>query len=167
MNREIANALSGYFETLYEINQRFLFLCGTSCLDNDGKNLKTLLDMVQDLFRLLPFSYDKESKSLFVKKEDGLIEFDKEIGFLYQDYNEILQNHYDDIDVLRKVRNKYEHKMHSLKELSSEDGTSVYFAFDFEIIENGTTVNKRITYGMLVGTIKDLNYLFFKLQNEV
>ncbi len=46
MNIEIANALSGYLETLYEMNQRLIKLCGIDIFGRYGGE-KDLLDILQ------------------------------------------------------------------------------------------------------------------------
>lgn len=167
MNSTIGNALFGYFQTLYEINQKFILLCGMNCHSQVDSNSKTLLDLVQDIFKLLPYKFNQDLKEIVVIKSDGLIEFDNDFGFLYDDYKALLNNYYEQIDKLRKVRNKFEHKMHGVREKASEDGTYNYFTFEFEIEEKGGIMKINISYGTLIGILIALNEMFTKIQYEV
>ena len=43
----------------------------------------------------------------------------------------ILKDNYEFLDDIRKIRNKYEHKMHDVKHYSSESGSTSLFDFTF------------------------------------
>lgn len=64
MNIEIANSLSGYIETLYKLNQKLLKLCGTDVIDKYEYSHKEILDIIQDIPRLIPYQYNKTLKIL-------------------------------------------------------------------------------------------------------
>ena len=49
MTIEIANALFGYLETLYNLNQKLVKLCGIDVIDDFESGEKDILDMIQDV----------------------------------------------------------------------------------------------------------------------
>lgn len=167
MNSIMSNDLFGYFQTLYEANRKFIMLCGHDCHNMQQGSKKLLLDLIQDLFKLLPFVREKNNEVLKICKTDGLLEYDEHFGFLYNDYANILNKYHRVLYNLKKIRNKYEHKMHALKEVASGDGSFTMFEFEFEVEDKGEIIEKTITYRDIVGVLKNVNILFSKMQNEV
>ena len=55
MTIEMANALSGYLETLYSLNQKLVKLCGIDVMDNFESGEKDVLDIIQDVPRIIPY----------------------------------------------------------------------------------------------------------------
>ena len=68
--------------------------------------------MIQDVPRIIPYSLNRKTKKLEFKACDGLLEYQDSILYLKDDYEQILSENYDFLDNIRKIRNKYEHKMH-------------------------------------------------------
>lgn len=167
MNSTIANNLFEYFQTLYEVNKKFIMLCGYNCHSMRQGSTKMLLDLIQDLFKLLPFQVDKTNGLLQIRKDDGLLEYTNEFDFIYDDYNNILIKYREPLKRLKIIRNKYEHKMHALKAIGSGDGTSTMFEFDFKTRYEGELINITICYKNLVGILMSLNVLFSKIQTVV
>ncbi len=110
MTKEIANALFGYLETLYNLNQKLVKLCGIDVIDDFESGEKDILDMIQDVPRIIPYSLNRKTKKLEFKESDGLLEYQTSILYLKDDYEQILSENYDFLDNIRKIRNKYEHK---------------------------------------------------------
>ena len=54
MTVEIANALFGYLETLYNLNQKLVKLCGIDVIDDFESGEKEILDIIQDVPRIIP-----------------------------------------------------------------------------------------------------------------
>ncbi len=130
MNFEFANSLSGYIETLYYINKNIIKLSGRDAFHYDNSE-KLVLDIMQDIPRIIPYKYDKKTKKLIVNDKDGLLEYQNELMILKEEYDKILEINHDIIDKIRKIRNKYEHKMHNIKCLSSRSGGDSLLSFDF------------------------------------
>ena len=106
MTIEIANALFGYLETLYNLNQKLVKLCGIDVIDDFEGGEKDILDIIQDVPRIIPYSFNKKTKKLEFKDRDGLLEYQDSILYLKDDYDRILSENYDFLDKIRKIRNK-------------------------------------------------------------
>lgn len=164
MNIEIANAMSGYFETLYEMNKNLIRLCGAEIFYYRFSELKKVtLDIIQDVPRLIPYSYDNKKQDLILDNSNGLLEYQAEIKYIKEDYQNILDKYNNTLNKIRKIRNKYEHKMHDVKYQSSGTGTMSLFDIEFKV--NNESI--RIYAGELIKLIKDVNILFSKIAQEI
>ena len=151
MNIEIANAMYGYFETLYIMNQNLIRLCGAEIFYYRFSDFKKLtLDIVQDIPRLIPYSYDNKKQDLILDNSNGLLEYQAEIKYIKEDYQNILDKYKDTLNKIRKIRNKYEHKMHDVEYQSSGTGTMSLFDIEFKV--NNEFI--RIYAGELIKLIK-------------
>lgn len=163
MNLEIANAMYGYLETLYTMNRKLLKLCGTDAINDFENDSKELMDIIQDIPRLIPYSYNNKKNSLEYVEKNGLLEFKGEIVYLTDEYNKILEENYIFLDKVRKIRNKYEHKMHGIKFMSSGSGSFSLFNFGFAVDGEDIAVSAR----EFIKLIKLLNILFSKIVHEI
>lgn len=164
MNLEIANALYGYFETLYFINQNLIRLCGAEIYYYKTVDYEKLtLDIIQDIPRIVPYSYNNKKRDLILDNRNGLLEYQSEIQYLQQDYQIILITHKNVLNKVRKIRNKYEHKMHDVKYKASGSGTSSLFDIEFNVDDEDIEIH----IGELIKIIKDVNILFSKIAQEV
>lgn len=163
MTIEIANALFGYLETLYNLNQKLVKLCGIDVIDDFESSEKDILDMIQDVPRIIPYSFNKKTQKLEFKERDGLFEYQDSILYLKDDYEQILLENYDFLDKIRKIRNKYEHKMHGVKHKSS--GSSSLSLFDYTFMVENESIE--ITAGSFIKLIKSVNNLFSKIVCDI
>ena len=164
MNIEIANAMSGYFETLYEMNQNLIRLCGAEIFYYRFSEFeKVTLDIIQDIPRVIPYSYDNKEQDLVVDDRNGLLEYQDQIKYIKEDYQNILDKYKDTLNKIRKIRNKYEHKMHDVKYQSSGTGTMSLFDIEFKVNDEFI----RIYAGELIKLIKEVNILFSKIAQEI
>lgn len=163
MTTEIANALFVYLETLYNLNQKLVKLCGIDVIDDFESGEKDILDMIQDVPRIIPYSFSKITQKLEFKERDGLLEYQDSILYLKDNYEQILSENYDFLDKIRKIRNKYEHKMHGVKYKSSGSGSLSLFDYTF-MVENEST---EITAGSFIKLIKSVNCLFSKIVYDI
>ncbi len=163
MTREIANALFGYLETLYNLNQKLVKLCGIGVIDDLEGGKKDILDIIQDVPRIIPYSSNKKTQKLEFKDQDGLLEYQDSILYLKDDYEQILSENYDFLDKIKKIRNKYEHKMHGIKYKSSGSGSLSLFDYTF-IVENESI---EITADAFIKLIKSVNCLFSKIVCDI
>ena len=104
MTKEIANALFVYLETLYNLNQKLVKLCGIDVIDDFESGEKDILDMIQDVPRIIPYSFNKITQKLEFKERDGLLEYQDSILYLKDNYEQILSENYDFLDKIRKIR---------------------------------------------------------------
>lgn len=157
-------SLINYFETLYEMNQKLIILCGDIFCFNSKKKL---LEIIQDIPKVIPYSFNKNTCKLEFKEQDGILEFKNKMTYLEQNFHEILKKHYDFLDKIRIIRNKCQHKIHSVKHLGHFSGPSIEFEYEFLIeIQNNEHVLK-VKSKEFIGLFKELNYLYSKMQNEV
>ena len=112
MNTKVANSVGGYLETLYDVSIKLIKLCGMDVLNSYEKDERLVLDIIQDIFRLFPCKCDKKSEKLVLAYEDGLLEFKDTFDFLEKDFSTILNAKMDFLNVIRRIRNKYEHKQY-------------------------------------------------------
>lgn len=163
MTVEIANALFGYLETLYTMNQKLVKLCGIDVIDDFENGEKEILDMIQDIPRIIPYSFNIKKQALVLKEKDGLLEYQDSILYLKEDYEKILSDNYKFLDKIRKIRNKYEHKMHGVKHKASGSGSLSLFDYTF-MIESESI---EITAGEFIKLIKLVNNLFSKIVCDI
>ena len=163
MTIEIANALFGYLETLYNLNQKLVKLCGIDVIDDFESGEKEILDIIQDVPRIIPYSFNKKTQTLILKDRDGLLEYKDNISYLKEDYEKILSDNYEFLDKIRKIRNKYEHKMHGVKHKSSGSGSFSLFDYTFMVGDE----SMEITAGSFIKLIKSVNNLFSKIVLDI
>ncbi len=163
MTVKIANALFGYLETLYNLNQKLVKLCGIDVIDDFESGEKEILDIIQDVPRIIPYSFNKKTQTLILKDRDGLLEYKDNISYLKEDYEKILSDNYEFLDKIRKIRNKYEHKMHGVKHKSSGSGSFSLFDYTFMVGDE----SMEITAGSFIKLIKSVNNLFSKIVLDI
>jgi hypothetical protein len=164
MNLEIVNNIFGYLKTLYSINKNILQLCGIDVIyDEYGELQKLTLDCIRDIPRVIPYSYDYSTNKLLYKSTDGLLEYQTDITYLKDSYDNILQSNYDFLDKVRIVRNKFEHKMHDIKYGSSGSGTQCLFDIKFNV--NNKDIS--LSASEFIRLMKDLNTLFSKIVKDI
>lgn len=163
MTREIANALFGYFDTLYSLNRNLIMLCGLDVIENSGQYEKVAEYVIINAPRLIPYKYDKKKGKNIIEKNDGLLEFKNELPFLYDEYCAILQNNYKFLDDLKKIRNKLEHKMHGARHTGGCSGTNSLVYLTFRLKDDEI----KLYAGDFIKFTKEINSLFSKLQELV
>lgn len=163
MTIEIANSLFGYLETLYNLNQKLVKLCGIDAIDDFESGEKDILDMIQNIPRIIPYSFNKNKHNLELKERDGLLEYKDSILYLKDDYEQILLENYDFLDKIRKIRNKYEHKMHGVKHKSTGSGSLSLFDYTFMVEDESI----EITSESFIKLIKSVNCLFSKIVYDI
>lgn len=163
MNIEIINALFNYLKTLYELNQKLIKLCGIDIIVRLEDGQTEIIDIIQNVPRLVPYSKDKANNKLYLDDNDGLLEFKNELAYLKSDYLKILNDHYDTLEKVKLIRNKYEHKIHKIKFTSANSGSSDYFGFLFSIGNEDI----RLQSAELISLVKDLNILFSKIIDNI
>lgn len=163
MDVNIANSVGGYLETLYDVNVKLIKLCGMDIMSSYEKDERLVLDIIQDIFRLFPYRFDKRNKILKLDNNGGLLEFSDTFNFLENDFSDILKNNYEFLDSIRQIRNKYEHKMHEVKIVGEGDGTFSLFDFDFVVGEIHITLYAR----NFIAILTQLNAVYSKIQRDV
>ena len=98
-----------------------------------------------------------------------MLEYKNKITYLEHDYNEILKQNYGFLDNIRKIRNKYEHKMHNIKRKSSSSGSTTYFDFEFNVYSSKIKGFENISIEAkdFIILFKKLNILFSKMVKDI
>ena len=164
MTTNIANALFGYFATLYDLNRNLINLCGFDVLVYSGHFETLAQSVIQAIPRLIPYAYDKNKKVYTIMERDGLLEYSNEISFIKEDYENILRDNYGFLANIKIIRNKYEHKIHGVRIIAGANSDdSIAFSLTYEVNE------KRILLlsDDIISFVMELNTLFSKIQNEV
>ena len=170
---KIANSFSGYFEVLYRMNRNLLKLCGKNYQYPDFSDENILLDLITDIPRIVPYKYNKDCKNnkdckkIELYNKNGLLEFEENLDYLKTDYQDLFDNNYDFLDRIRKIRNKCEHRMHSVSQKSVVFSPNCTYNYIFQINSNNGNEVISINTQELITFIKGLNELFTKLQKEV
>ena len=161
MTIQVANALYRYFETLYNLNQSLIILCGVDVIDNKGHYEKYIEDIVQAVPRLVPYARIKNSTNYKIMDRDGLMEFTAELPFLKNDYESILLNHGIFLDKIKKIRNKLEHQMHGARIVASMSGSQSLLCITYTV--SGEEIDLKAQE--IIAFVKELNGIFTKIQN--
>lgn len=164
MTIKVTNALYRYFRGLYELNQNIIILCGVDVIDNSINQYEEQIENVIHLVpKLVPYKYDKKNHIYRLENGDGLLEFENEIPFIRECYEDILKNHGAFLSNIKAIRNQLEHKMHGATVMASSSGSVCLF----EIIYNVNGRKIEITAGGLIAFVKQLNIMFSKIQGLV
>ncbi|KAA3384399.1 hypothetical protein [Akkermansia muciniphila] len=163
MDVKIANAMSGYIQTLYYMNKKLIKLCGLNAFINDMTGYKEMLDISQDIPRVIPYYWNMKNEKLELNDSNGLLEFSVDIEFLKSDYEYILCSNYEFLNKIRQIRNKHGHKMHDVKQQSVGDGSLYLFDFTVKINE----VEICVCAGEFISLLKQINLLFSKIVKEI
>jgi len=164
MTPKSINASSGYFETLYNLNRDLITLCGLDVIDNSGQYEVYIKNVLQAVPRLIPYVYDKGNEKYFIDSRDGLLEFSDQLPFLKDRYETILRDHLSFLAKVKKIRNKYEHKMHGAR-LVAGGSMSGRAAFDMTYEVGDQKID--LTANEFIRFTKDINSLFSDIQKEV
>ncbi len=176
MDESIFNAIYGYIDVLYTSNKRLIKLCGSDAIDDFNVGSKVILDLIQDIPRIIPYCSVNEKKVKLIKK-DGLLEFDESLPYLKQKYEQIIINNKEVLIKIKKIRNKYEHKLHDAKIMSHYSGNDSWFKFGLKvndaIFNKETNEHENVTYEYyidsyeLISLIKEVNELFDCIINDI
>lgn len=163
MTVEVANALYRYFEALYDFNRKLITLCGVDMLDNAGHYEKYVEEIIHVVPRLVPYVFNMTANRYEIDSGDGLLEFSEELSFLECDYISILHKHYDLLTKIKKIRNKFEHRMHGANIIASGSGSISLFDVTYEIGNQDFDLKA----SELIALVEDVNGLFSKIQQEI
>ena len=163
MNPEIINAVYKYIEVLYENNQRLIKIFGIDAIDHTNDGTKDILDLIQNIPRLIPYSYDIEKEKLYLFKRDGLLEYKNDIQYIKPEYKKILANHEECLIKVKQIRDKYEHILHNVRTCSCYTGNDDWFMYGFEVSKKDYKIESK----ELIALFKDLNIFYDMLISDM
>jgi len=160
MNHTIIDALFRYFETLYNLNQHLIVLCGTNSFDHMPEQECHIDEVIMNIPRLIPYKFKKNSDKITLINSDGLMRFSSDIPTLTDDYESILKNHNSFLIKVKRVRNKLEHEIDNAKIVISESSPSALFSVTYKVDESEIDLCAE----ELIEFVKNLNIMFSKIQ---
>ncbi len=164
MTKDIANALYGYFEALYNMNRNIITLCGLDIEFNTEEYERIAQEVIQAIPRLIPYTKKRSEECYVIRESDGLIEFSDNIPNLKVEYEAILNRNYDFLANIKALRNKLEHQMHGIH-IASEGCITGHPAFDLNyIVDNKEMTLKAADF---IRFAKDINNLYTGIQDLV
>ena len=161
MNIDIANGMSRYIDDLFNLNMKFIELCGFDFYTNTGE--KEILDLYKIIPRIVPYYFDKKTKKLYLQKKKSILEYGKDIEYLESDYAEILSANYAFLRKAKIFRNYSEHEMHQIKFLWEVGSSNNSFSFAFQFPHWSI----RVDSFEFINFIKQINCLFSKIVSDI
>lgn len=163
MTIDTANALYRYFETLYNLNQSLIILCGVDVIDNRGQYEKYIEEVIQAVPRLVPYKFYQNISDHAIEASDGLMVFAYDLPFLKEDYERIFQAHKEYLINTKIIRNKLEHKLHAARIVASGSGSVSLFDITYKVDDKEVEIEA----SEIIEFVKEINNLFSKIQAEV
>lgn len=155
--------IKDYINILIDINEEILILIGKSVI-TDLSDFKSLyLNLAQQLLRLIPYKIDKPTNKPKLCKTDGILNFKKDLKFIVNDYNKILNNNPEIFINLKIIRNKVEHLPHIVKFKQGSSGNLDLPEATFMIDEE----EYKFYLKEIILSIKELNITFDKIIMEL
>ncbi len=162
MNQRVINAIYKYVEVLYYNNQKLIGLFGVDAIDGFDNGSKDMLNIIQDIPRLIPYKYNTRKRKLELIPEDGLLIY-KSMNKLFLEYNKVLKNNRKCLIKIKKIRNKCEHLLHNVNLRSCYTDNNSWFRYSFRVKSS----NYIIESAELISLFKDLNKLYDNLIKEM
>jgi hypothetical protein len=162
MTASLANALYAYFKTLYDLNRNTLMLCSEQIFNHE-LCFNLINDIVRDIPRLIPYSFNFKANQCQIINGEGLLDFSSELPWLNEEYAHMLQEHQHVLVVIKKIRNKYEHEMHKKIIVSSQAGTAFPFSFTLKVEDDLLNLDVNELKSLLL----NLNQVYSRIQNDL
>lgn len=163
MNIEVINSIYQYIEVLFENNQRLIKLFGITALRAITNESKDILNLFQDIPRLIPYSYCEKEDKLYLDDKDGLLQYKKEIPNLKKNYEKIIEQNEKSLKKIKRIRNKYEHTLHNVRMQSCLKSNNTWFEYSFVIKSKEYHVDSK----ELTKLFHDLNILYDDLIKSI
>lgn len=161
---EFVKSFYSYYEVLYSCNQKLLQLVGVDAINHSRNDKLLMLEIIDNIPRLIPYVYDKNKDDLVISPKDGLMEFANKKPLLDKKYNDILNNYKNLLKKIKDIRNKFEHKLHDVKVTRRSSGSIESFTIEFSIDKGSNNIE--INCDDLVNLFKVLNSLFDDVSEE-
>lgn len=144
-----------YMHIVENVNEHFNILRRT-------KDIEVISDetyyLCMELLRIIPLKYETKKQKYIIKEDDGICDLNKNINFIIPEINKILQENWDTIMKIIRIRNKYEHEPHNIgAAISAGSGGFATITYSYK--------NEYITINSMLFTyiIYDINILMHKI----
>lgn len=149
-------SINTYFYIIEQINEHFYKMRRTF---NHDEIEEESFFLCIEILRMIPFEGKEELQLI---KKDGICLLRKNIPFLIEELNKILQKNGEILKKIKKIRNKYEHEPHNVNSVFST-GSGAYAGIGFYCNKDLVSINTmELTY-----IIYDLNILMNKIKQFV
>lgn len=118
-----------YCDKLVEVNKDFLKLLAVDCIDQNHTMEIIFISICYNLSILIPLSNRYGEFSLL--ENEGVLDLKDEIDFISNDYNELFKKNIKLLRIIKKVRDKMEHRPHNLHALSTSSGNHAHATIEF------------------------------------
>lgn len=165
MTTETVNSLRRYFETLHSINRNAIALCGVDINLINFDYEKLLLEIVSNITRIIPITYEQSSKNLVLKYSDGILSLKDNFNDIKGDIESIILNKSEFLNSIRLIRNSYQHKVHLITTPSLSTSSFTLPSIRVELEEPKKIIDFEITSLLIL--LKELNKAMSKVMDSV
>ena len=139
-------------------NQQLIKIFGIDSMNAFNTGSIEILNIIQDVPRLIPYTYNKKTEKYELSPKDGLLVYKslKELPFEYQ---KIFDKNKKCLIKIKKIRNKWEHILHNVNLQSCYTGNNSWFRYTFKVKGAKYTIES----DELIALFKDLNILYDQL----
>lgn len=151
-----------YMEIMDSINKKLNKLIKNNIKNSPEKNMSLFYDLVSEIMRIMPYSYN-EKKDILHLKDDGILLLKNKLSYIEQDYKTILKKKSLKKSLINiyNVRNKFTHEPHNLSfgfSVGGQTSYSIGIKYKDELQEL-STIDLQVI-------VKELNLIYEKIKQE-
>lgn len=160
--KEYLSNLFTYMGIMDSINKKLNKLIKNNIKNSPEKNMSLFYDLVSEIMRIMPYSYN-EKKDILYLKDDGILLLKNKLSYIEQDYKTILEKKSLKKSLINiyNVRNKFTHEPHNLS-----FGFSVGGQISYSIGINYKDELQKLSTIDLQVIVKELNLIYEKIKQE-
>lgn len=160
--KEYLSNLFTYMEIMDSINKKLNKLIKNNIKNFPEKNMSLFYDLVSEIMRIMPYSYN-EKKDILHLKDDGILLLKNKLSYIEQDYKTILEKKSLKKSLINiyNVRNKFTHEPHNLSfgfSVGGQTSYSIGIKYKDELQEL-STIDLQVI-------VKELNLIYEKIKQE-
>lgn len=159
---EYLSNLFTYMGIMDSINKKLNKLIKNNIKNSPEKNMSLFYDLVSEIMRIMPYSYN-EKKDILYLKDDGILLLKNKLSYIEQDYKTILEKKSLKKSLINiyNVRNKFTHEPHNLSFGFSVGGqTSYSIGINYkDELQELSTIDLQVI-------VKELNLIYEKIKQE-
>lgn len=160
--KEYLSNLFTYMEIMDSINKKLNKLIKNNIKNSPEKNMSLFYDLVSEIMRIMPYSYN-EKKDILHLKDDGILLLKNKLSYIEQDYKTILKKKSLKKSLINiyNVRNKFTHEPHNLSfgfSVGGQTSYSIGIKYKDELQEL-STIDLQVI-------VKELNLIYEKIKQE-
>lgn len=160
--KEYLSNLFTYMSIMDSINKKLNRLIKNNIKNSPEKNMSLFYDLVSEIIRIIPYSYNAKKGVLYLKN-DGILLLKNKLSYIEHDYKKILnkQSLKKSLINIYNVRNKFTHEPHNLSFGFFVGGQTSYSIG----INHKDELQELSTIDLQV-IVKELNLIYEKIKKE-